>query len=243
MLDNDYQKLKRWSENGCRTVWIYRTSNLPPVALPGHDLEINRIEQLNEVRDLDQSPTIAQCFDWLEEWDLPENIRRHITTVAWSAYTLACLLANKGEKVNPILTHRGGLLHDLDKIQTLREVNRHGKMGAEFLESQGYPAIAEIVRGHILHTILDPHSDDRSWEIKVVYFCDKLTEGNTIVTLDKRFAALGKRYPVYMEKMGRAKTHVYSLNDQICSILSIPDNEHLVSFLNGTKSDVQKELP
>ena len=84
-------------------------------------------------------------------------------------------------------------------------VNSHGQVGASFIEAQGYPEIAEIVRGHILHTILDPKSDDRPWEVKLVYFCDKLTEGDRIVTLEERFTALGNVILLIWRKWIRLK--------------------------------------
>ena len=239
VLSDDYLVLQPWIENGCKTIWLNRAGDLIPVEYPAHDLEIHQIEQLDDIRSMDRSPSLGQCFKWWEEWNLPENVRRHVSKVAWAAYMLACLLVQKGEKVDPILTHRGGLLHDLDKIETLSEVNRHGQMSGEFLDAQGYPEVAEILRGHILHTILDPNSDARPWEVKLVYFCDKLTEGDRIVTLGERFSALGERYPAYIKKMGRAKTHVWGLNDHLCSILSIPDNEHLVAFLNAAYREVR----
>ena len=234
VLDDNYQKLQDWTDAKCRTIWLNRAGEIPTKEAPIHDYELSRIGQLDNIQRIDQSPTLAQCKLWLDEWDLPANVRRHVTRVAWAAYALAVMMRDKGVEIDPILTHRGGLLHDLDKIETLKMVNSHGQVGASFIEAQGYPEIAEIVRGHILHTILDPNSDNRPWEVKLVYFCDKLTEGDRIVTLEERFTALGKRYPAYMEKMDKAKTHVWDLNDEICSILSLPDNEHLVSLLNTT---------
>lgn len=241
LLEDDYGKLKAWQGAACNKIWLDRTGEIPPSEMPRHDLEITRVEQLEGIRKGEQHPSIDQCISWWNEWGLPLNVQRHATKVAWAAYILARMLRIAGEHVDPILTHRGGLLHDLDKIRTLREVNRHGQMSAEFLEEQGYPEVAEIVRGHILHTILEPSADERSWEVKLVYFCDKLTEGDQIVTLGERFNALGDRYPAYMKKMSRAKAHVQALNDRICSIVSIPDNQHLVSMLKAQYRRLEKE--
>ncbi len=232
VVDEDYKKLQGWSDSKLKTIWINPANQIPSTELPSHDVEICKIEQLEEILRIHQSPTLIQCESWWKEWDLPENVRRHVKKVGWAAYVLAVMLRDRGINVNPILTHRGGLLHDLDKIKTLKMVNSHGNIGASFLDAQGFPAVAEIVRGHILHTILDPASHRRPWEVKLVYFCDKLTEGDRIVPLEERFSALGKRYPAYMKKMNRAKVYVWGLNNEICSILSIPDNDHLVSLLN-----------
>ena len=242
VVDEDYRKLLPWAERGFRTVWLNQSYELPSTTFPTHDLEINNLASLMKAWNINQKPSLSQCLKWWEEWDLPENIRRHVSKAAWAAYALAVMLRAEGEKVDPILTHRGGLLHDLDKIQTLGKVNRHGAMGAEFLLKEGYPSAAEIVREHILHTILDPTSNQRSWEVKLVYFCDKLTEGDDLVTLDERFDALGKRYPAYMQKMEQAKAHVWGLNEEICLKLSIPDNQCLISLLNDRYQSLVNNL-
>ena len=100
-----------------------------------------------------------------------------------------------------------------------------------FLEDQGYPALAEIVREHIMSTILHPKGDERPWEVKLVYYCDKLVEDEALVPFDKRLSALFSRYPQYRETMGRAAGPVRQLGDQICAILSIPGHEKLISNL------------
>ena len=82
-------------------------------------------------------------------------MRRHSFTVSGAAYKLAVMMRNRGIIVNPILAHRGGLLHDLDKIRTLHLKGAHGKMAAAFFEEKGYLTIAEIVREHV-H---DPESE------------------------------------------------------------------------------------
>ena len=237
-VDEKYEKLQDWADAPCKTIWINRNNVIHSIQLPSHDCELERISQIEEILNIDQSPSLSQCLKWWEEWSLPANVRCHVTKVAWAAYALALMLRAKGIKVNPILTHRGGLLHDLDKIKTIKMVNSHGNIGALFLEAQGYPGVAEIIREHILHTILDPTADTRPWEVKLVYFCDKLAESDRIVPLEERFTALGKRYPAYMKEMDQAKVHVWRLNNEICSILSIPDNDHLVSLLNTLSESV-----
>jgi putative hydrolase of the HAD superfamily len=232
VIDENYENLRGWADTPYKTIWVNWDNNLPPCKLPSHDFELNGLDQLEKVFEDGRIPALSQCLAWWNEWDLPENVRRHVTTVAWAAYTLAIMLRAKGIEADPVLTHRGGLLHDLDKIRTLKMVTGHGKVSGSFLAEKGYDEVAEIVREHIMHTILDPTADDRPWEVKLVYFCDKLAEGDRIVTLDERFTALGERYPAYMQKMSEAKIHVWGLNNEICALLDIHDNDHLVSLLN-----------
>ena len=171
---------------------------------------------------------MRQCQTWWDEWDLPENIRRHVRKVAVSAYILAVLLRREGVDVDPILAHRGGLMHDIDKIETLNQVMGHGEMGGDFFEEQGYPELAEIVRGHIMHTVLNTPPEQRKWEDNLVYFCDKLVEGDRLVPFNYRLNQLKVRYPHYRGPMEKAEPYIWALSDKICSILSLPDHEALI---------------
>jgi len=140
-------------------------------------------------------------------------------------------------EIDPILTHRGGLLHDLDKIETLRLSGAHGKKAAAFIEKKGYPEAAVIVREHIMSTILNPNADNRSWEVKLVFFCDKLAEGDQLVPFNQRLTALYERYPGYRNIMQQAEGPIWQMSDQICSILSIPNHESLIAMLKGNESE------
>ena len=230
-MDQDYARLRDWSQYGWRTVWLNLRGELAPDTLPVQDVDIHALDALYRVSSHFNKPSLRQCLAWLDQWDVPENIRQHVTAVAWCAYVLAVLMRNQGVILDPVLAHRGGLLHDIDKIQTLRQTQAHGEAGAEFLEEQGYPETAAIVRGHIMHKILEPHSNDRPWETKLVYFADKLIEGERIVPFDVRMKALTQRYPRYRESMRRAESFVWALSEKICSILSISSHEILISTL------------
>jgi len=230
-LDDSYEAVRQYSARGLQTIWLNATGDFAPSGLPLHDGDILFLEALSDSVSLLHKPSLSQCLIWWDEWDLPENVRQHAQTVAWGAYVMAVMMRNKGIDVDPILTHRGGLLHDIDKIKTIRMDGQHGELGANFLMGKGYFLLAAIVREHIMHSILKPGADDRPWEIKLVYFMDKLVEGDQIVTFDVRQKALKKRYPNYQGAIESAKSKVWALNDQICSILSISNHEQLISHL------------
>jgi len=231
-LDTQYGVLKEAAVQGWQTAWFNPQGEIAPEGMPVQDLDLIDLASLLETGPaLAAKPSLAQCLDWWEDWEVPGNIRAHSKTVARSAYLLAVLMRRQGIPLDPILAHRGGLLHDIDKIETLKQASAHGQVGADFLQEQGYTAMAEIVREHIMSTILDPHADDRRWEVKLVYFCDKLVEGDQLVPFDARLDALFERYPHYHETMARAAGSVRALSDQICSILSIPSHENLISTL------------
>jgi putative nucleotidyltransferase with HDIG domain len=171
-------------------------------------------------------------LEWWEDWDLPENVRRHVTEVAGAAYKMAVWMRQAGIEVDPILTHRAGLAHDLDKIKTLQEPRQHGQESATFLSERGYPELAEIVRNHLLGVFLYEDVAHLTWETKLVNFCDKLVEGDQIVSITERFSALRQRYPHSQELLDSSEPHLWKLNDAICSILAMDGHEALVSRLN-----------
>jgi hypothetical protein len=76
-----------------------------------------------------------------------------------------------------------------------------------------------------------PEAQDWGWEVKLVFFCDKLVEGNELVTFDQRLDALKIRYPYYVEKMERAESAIWDMSAEICEILDIPSHAELVELL------------
>ncbi len=227
----DYAQCELFSKEGIKMVWVNKGGEILPDVSPVHDVELRSLSELTDLPKMLNRPTLAQCVDWWDEWDLPKNIRQHVQMVSRAAYVLAVLMRNLGYAVDPILTHRGGLLHDLDKIKTLRISGAHGEMGAEFLEDQGYPQVAEIVREHNLSSILGPEFDRRPWENKLVFFCDKLVEGERIVPFGERVAALNRRYPAYRPLIEKTEEPVWQFSEQVCSILSLTNHQALIDLL------------
>lgn len=230
-VDQSYQNLRSFSQRHFKTIWFNPAGALAEDAFPRHDAEIQDVSELIDINSRLHKPSLAQCMAWLDEWDVPDNVRAHSAVVANSAYVLAVLMRNRGILVDPVLTHRGGLLHDIDKIATLKMDGVHGGMGAEFLDEQGYPEMADILRDHIMSSILAQGIGDRGWENKLVFFCDKLVEGDQLVPFDQRLNALKIRYPYYVEKMERAESAIWDLSDEICEILDIPSHAGLVELL------------
>jgi len=233
LFDDCYQNVRHFSTQGMKTIWFNPGGKLVEDGLPRHDGEIQSLDDVVKIYSLLHNPSMAQCRAWLDAWDVPDNVRSHSSVVARSAYILAVKMRNKGIAVDSILAHRAGLLHDIDKIDTLNKSGAHGNVGENFFIEQGYPEIAKIVREHIMSTILDPDAADRSWENKLVFFCDKLVEGDQIVPFDQRLAALRRRYPEYMAEMQRAEMPIWDLSEEICSILGIFSHEGLIEMLKA----------
>ena len=234
-LDDDYTSLIPYSELALKTIWLNREGEISPDTVPIHDAEVRDLQELLNFEPLFKGPSLRQCLDWWDAWSVPENVRMHSKTVAWGAYVLAVMLRNRGISVDPILTHRGGLLHDIDKIKTLQVSGAHGQRGAAFLEEVGYLEVAQIVREHIMSTILNPQADDRPWEVKLVFFCDKLVEGDRIVPFNQRLDKLMARYPQYRDTMRLAEEPIWALSDQVCSRLGIASHEVMTTMLKDLK--------
>ena len=230
-LDGRYEALRNYTNSEIKTIWYNPEGEIVDDKFPIQDVDITDFTTLKDVLTMIDKPSLAQCMDWWEEWDVPENIRHHSTVVARSAYVVAMKMRKKGISLDPILAHRAGLVHDLDKIDTLHESGAHGMIGADFLAARGYPKVGKIVRDHIMSTINHSDFESRSWENKLVFFCDKLVEGDELVPFDRRLAALKIRYPFYVEKMERAESAIWDLSDEICGILGVKSHVGLVEML------------
>lgn len=233
-LDVEYERIEKFSQPGWRTILYNPAGEAVKATYPAQDADILGFGALAMRGKLfANKPTLQQCFDWWDEWEVPENIRQHSTVVARAAYLLAVMLRSRGEDVDPILAHRGGMLHDIDKIQTLELTGAHGALGADFIHKQGFPEVGRMVRGHIMSTILEAHFDERGWENKLVFFCDKLVEGDTLVPFNERLNHLYERYPRYQEMMKKSEASVWAVSEEVCAILELREHEDLIDILRS----------
>lgn len=124
-------------------------------------------------------------------WDthhLPPEKRVHSLKVA----KLAVWLAHSYQEVHPeihIDTHlleAAALLHDIDKKAVKKEDEHHPDAGVRILTEAGMQEVADIVRTHPLHAILDQNIAPRTIEEKLLYLSDKMVKYE-IITVDARF--------------------------------------------------------
>ena len=83
-------------------------------------------------------PTTEECIRLLDEFEVPENIRQHCFAVNKVSMILAKELSKAGEDINIDLVNAASLLHDIDKIKTLKNNNKHGELSCEWLSKKGY---------------------------------------------------------------------------------------------------------
>lgn len=220
MVGDDYHAdISGAKEAGLRAVWYNPRQSCCPVPHPLHDAEIASMNELPGALAGLHLPDVAECRAMLLRQDAPPPVLRHVEAVAALTYRLAVGLRRAGVAINPLVAHRGALLHDLDKITSLQQGRIHGELGAEILRGVGQPVLADIVERHLMSAILDPERGPRTWEQKLVYYCDKVVEGDRVVTFAERLEALCGRYPQYAEEMRACESAVLALEEEIRRML------------------------
>ena len=135
-----------------------------------------------------------EAIDILKEHNVPKNIIEHSEKVKDIAVFLAEHLKAKGFEIDIGLVETGALLHDLDKVMTAENPEKHGKIAREILKQKELHDIAEVVYKHILGVLFDDEKKPKSWEEKLVHYADKRVNNKKIATLDERFEYLLNRY-------------------------------------------------
>jgi putative hydrolase of the HAD superfamily len=226
MIGDDYAvdvlgaKLAGW-----RAAWYNPRQSAAPGLLPQQDVEMVHWSQLADMLDRPKNPGYTQCIAWILSQPASPNLLAHVHAVAAAAYQLALWLRANGLSVDPILTHRGGLLHDLAKLETLRRAPAqrvgHAELAAMILHDLQQPALAEIARRHPLFTLRHPDLAPRTWEEKLVYFTDKLVEGSRIAGLEERVLSLRRRYPDDDAHIAAMTPALIDLQAEICAAAGI----------------------
>jgi putative nucleotidyltransferase with HDIG domain len=204
---------------GWRAIWLNPGSIAIPGLMPLHDGDITNLVELPAT--LSQLvPPYQICLHWLLEEGSPHTVLTHVQTVAATAYRMALWMRARGGTLNPLLAHRGGLLHDLAKATSFRSDRNnedHGELAARLLMKNNQPDIAEIARRHLLFRPLDDDCRPETPEQKLVYFMDKLVEGSHLVTLEERIDHLRQRYHLDPAKLDAVMPYLYSMRTELCA--------------------------
>lgn len=163
-------------------------------------------------------PSREECFSLLEEFEVPQNIIDHSLTVNKVVVFLAKRLIDAGVKINLNLVNRASLLHDIDKIQTLK-TRKHGQVSKEILTKKGFPKLGEVVSNHTLLSVLN----DLDWESKVLNYADVRVLFTKVVSMQKRFENFEQRYKTKIRQ--DVKQRYYKLEKEIFSKLDIDPEE------------------
>ncbi len=210
---------------GLRAVWFNPRGGRPPLSHPVHDAEVRTLPELPRVLEGPFLPDLVETLALLRAHGVPENVVRHSLAVAGVAHHLALRLRERGVPVDPLLVHRGALLHDLDKLTSEKPAD-HGVGAGRILRSRGWPALARIAERHVLG------AQPETWEEKVVHYADKVVEEDEVVGLEARVTCLSCRYSAEGEKMARALPGLLALEEGILGALGT-GREELLAELGG----------
>ncbi|MBN1485574.1 MAG: HAD-IA family hydrolase [Chloroflexia bacterium] len=209
---------------GLQAVWFNPAGAPCPLTHPLHDAQVAALAQLpTALQSL--PPDLLACLRLLQQQGVEDNLLRHVETVAAVAFYLAQRLRQHGRELDPLLVHRGALLHDLDKFSARRQKRQHGTLGAEILSEQGYPKLAEIVRRHPIFALEDPELQPRTWEEKLVHYADKLVEDDRLVSVRRRVASLAERHPQHAASLWGTLPALLELEREFCEHLGIEADE------------------
>jgi hypothetical protein len=230
MIGDDYNKdIVAAKMTGWKAVWFNPSRRTAIGHLPLQDMELRNLNEILDIINDPFYPDIQTCIGWYVENSATHALLAHVQNVAAIAYQLGLWLEEAGFKVDPLLAHRGGLTHDLCKLKDQEEKN-HAQLAAEFLESKKQFQLAEIARRHLIGDLASNLTGPRTWEEKIVNYADKLSEGNSIVSLDERLAALQQRYPGFASKIKKNTPFVKALENEIITALGTT-SENLIPDL------------
>jgi HAD superfamily hydrolase (TIGR01509 family) len=212
---------------GLFALWWNERGASCPDPHPLYDAELLRMSSLPALLAAPFLPDVAACLALLAEQGAPPQLVAHSQAVAEVAFRLAARLRDRGEAVDPLLAHRGGLLHDLDKVSAKEPTRPHGEWSGTILRERGFPQLAAIARRHVVFAILDPRTRPVTWEERIVFYADKVVEGETVVGVRERIAALIQRYPGAALKLASCLPLVLTLEEEIASGLGTPPSQLL----------------
>jgi putative nucleotidyltransferase with HDIG domain len=133
-------------------------------------------------------PTYREAVGLWKTYHLPQNKQQHSLLVAKLAVFFASKLQEKKQitiQINVLLA--AALLHDIDKNIPQREGERHPDTGVRILTEIGMDEVAQVVKTHPLHAILDSKIAPRTWEEKILFLSDKMVKYD-IISVEERFS-------------------------------------------------------
>ena len=240
MIGDDYQQdICAAVDSGWYAGWYTPQAKPCPGLLPFQQFEIISWEGLSEQLRNIELPSYQTAISWLVTNRANTSLLLHSQAVAAVSYLLGVWLRNKGLPVDAIVAHRGGLLHDIAKLNK-RDPNDfemdHAEIGSRILLEKNQPILAGIARSHLISSLYNDERCPRTWEQKIVHYADKIVEGSSVVMLEERIQAICKRYPHDIERILGSVAGVKQLQLEICNILELsPDglkeriNEALMS--------------
>lgn len=144
------------------------------------------------------TPSIRQCLQYIEQYEMLSNIRDHSYMVARVAKTLVegLVRSNRSHAPDPGVVIAGALLHDIAKTRCLRNNGHHARDGQLICEKLGYPHIGEIVVEHVVLKNFNEKLYRKGvfGAKELVYYADKRVRHDQVVSLAERLDYIIERY-------------------------------------------------
>jgi hypothetical protein len=128
---------------------------------------------------------------------------------------IACVLINRGVKIDRRLLASASLLHDMAKGR-----HDHEAEGARMLRLRGMNAVADVVASHKYL----PESGTIG-ENEALYLADKITVGTAVMTIEERMSRLESKFSSDEEaliSMRRKLSRAMAIRDEIEKIAGSP---------------------
>ena len=217
---------------GLRAVWYNPVQAACPQPHPAYDAAISHMADLPAAIAGLRLPDVPACLAWLAEQGASDGLVRHVRLVAAIAFRLAELLRWAGEAADPLLAHRGGLLHDLAKDSASSAGLLHDDLAGQLLRARGFPDLARIAERHPVWALTDPTDCPETWEEKLVCYADRLADGGRLVGIEARMAGLVKRRPELAAESAAYRRAALALEAEITGRLAT-DAPALLAWLHG----------
>jgi len=134
-------------------------------------------------------PSKSECLAILTKNRTPSNVIEHCKTVCRVAEEVADKLIAKDINVNKYLVIAAAMLHDIE-----RDKDDHVIAGVNLIRNMGFPEVAEVMKKHGLYRIENEGVQPKTIEEKIVFYADKRSMENKVVSLAERIKDIKRRY-------------------------------------------------
>ena len=145
-------------------------------------------------------PSIEQCLEFHDRYEMLDNIRAHSFVVARVAESLVDGLHRTGKSAGPLPDKEevivGALLHDIAKTLCIKTDCRHAEIGRQICLQLGYPELSEIVAEHVVlkNFTADLYAKGIFGSKEIVFYADKRVRHDQVVSLAGRLEYILDRY-------------------------------------------------
>jgi uncharacterized protein len=185
-------------------------------------------------------PSIDQCLEFHDKFEMFDNIRAHSFVVARVADALVDGLHRTCKIMGPLPNKEeviaGALLHDIAKTLCIKTDCRHADIGRQICLELGYPEISEIVAEHVVlkNFTADLYKQGIFGAKEMVFYADKRVRHDQVVSLADRLEYILERYG----DNNPAKEHLIRQNFN----QTLDFEKYLSNFLDFPLEEITKHI-